>query len=500
MTQSSKRSDTIIVGAGAAGCILAARLTEDPSRSVLLIEAGPDYPTLESLPDEIRLGYSTPSGMVARNHDWGYTAKAANQSESIIRGKIVGGSSAVNAQIYLWGLPHDFDRWVGMGNDDWSWDAVEPYFRKVETDLDFQEGHGEEGPIGVRRYARDGWIDLQSAFYESCIDHGFADCPDLNHPYATGVGPYPLNNPDGIRVSAAIGYLNPARNRPNLTILSNALTHRVVFSGVRATGVEVEHNGNLEIIEGDQIVVASGAIGSPLILQRSGIGSATDLESLGIPVVVELPGVGQNLRDHPAVPMYWRAKTTSTLDTHWHQVGLRYTSEGSDDPDDMIVYVAHGRDVAKLLMRPTVNLARSTGTILIRSSDPEAHPQIDYRMFSHVADRERMREAIRLCRSLVEHRAFTDHIIRTLEPTEHDLQSDPSLDAWILENATTGHHVSSTCRMGPVSDSHAVVDQQGTIHGLEGLGIIDASIMPDSVRANIHATVLMMAEKLAEKL
>ena len=491
--------DTIIVGAGAAGCVLAARLTEDPSRSVLLIEAGPDYPTVESLPEDIRLGYATPSGMVARSHDWGYSARAGRNREPIIRGKVIGGSSAVNAQIYLWGLPYDFDRWVELGNPEWTWEKVEPYFRKIETDQDFTEGHGHTGPIGVRRYPKEDWLDLQSAFYQSCIDHGFLDCPDLNRPYTTGVGPYPLNNPGGIRLSAAIGYLNPARTRPNLTILPDTFTTRILFANARATGIEIEYNGERQSFESTDLIVSSGAIGTPLLLQRSGVGSSGHLEGLGIRAIVDLPGVGQKLRDHPAVQMFWQARSKGPLHTHWHQVGLRYTATGSYNTDDMIVYIGHVRDEPKLLMRPTVNLARSIGTVSITSDDPHADPDIDYRMFSDEHDRSRMREAIQLCVNLTGHPSFEPYLDERLEPADEVLQSDNALDDWILKEAMTGHHVSGTCRMGP-SATEDVVDQDGRVYGIDGLRIIDASIFPDCVRANIHATVLMVAERLSEKL
>ncbi|MBS12693.1 MAG: mycofactocin system GMC family oxidoreductase MftG [Gemmatimonadetes bacterium] len=491
--------DTVIIGAGSAGCVLASRLTEDESRSVLLIEGGPDFASVESLPDEVRLGYSTPSGMVARSYDWGYEARTGVSREPIIRGKLVGGSSAVNAQIYLWGLPYDFDRWVALGNDTWSWNAVEPYFRKVETDQDYADGHGQDGPIPVCRYRKADWLPVQAAFHQSCLDRGFADCPDLNKPYATGIGPYPMNNPDGIRVSTAIGYLNPVRSRPNLTIFSNTEVERILLDANRATGLTLSRDGEMTEVRADNIIVAAGAIGSPLLLQRSGVGDPDHLNKVGVDLSIALPGVGQNLRDHPAVPMYWEAETTGPLNVHWHQVGLRYTAQGSSDTDDMIVYVAHVRDEPRLLMRPTVNLARSNGHLAITSPDPAAKPEIDYRMFDDPYDRERMREAIRLCRRLVEHPAFEPHVTRPMQPDHRDIEDDQRLDAWILAHATTGHHVSGTCKMGPASDPHAVVDQNGAVHGVEGLRVIDASIFPDCVRANIHATVLMMAERLSDQ-
>jgi len=437
--------------------------------------------------------------MVAKGFDWGYTAQAGRQVEKIIRGKIVGGSSAVNAQIYLWGLPYDFENWGKAGNDQWAWESVAPYFRKVETDLDFEAGHGKQGPIQIRRYAKDEWLPTQRAFYEACIDHGFADCPDLNEPYATGVGPYPMNNPGGIRLSAAIGYLNPVRDRANLQILSETETTRVLFDGPRATGIEVLQGSTTGTIEAKEVVVSAGAIGSPLLLQRSGIGNPDHLSRLGIRPSHDLRGVGENLRDHPAVPVYWSAQQTGPGDIHWHQVGLRYTAADSPDHDDMIVYVAHVRDEPKLLMRPTVNLARSAGRLSITSSDPSAQPAIDYRMFSDPFDLKRMREAVRLCGELAKHDAFGPHLSGLTAPTTPILESDRDLDDWILDNATTGHHVCGTCRMGPECDALSVVDETGNVHGLDHLRIVDASIMPDCVRANIHATVLMMAEKLADQ-
>lgn len=501
-TQSSY--DIIIIGSGSAGGILAARLTEDRDRRVLLIEAGPDYAQVVSLPEDIRYGFSTSSGILSLSHDWGYEGVPSTSAANIPipRGRVIGGSSSVNAQIFLRGEPDDYDRWASFGNDHWRFEQVLPYFIKLESDQDFgqAEYHNDAGPISVMHYPQEEWLPAQVAFYAACRAAGFPDCPDHNAPHTTGVGPFPLNNKDGVRQSTAITYLNPARGRANLTILPNTTVQQILFDGERAIGVAASSNGAHSNLFADEVIVCAGAIGSPQLLMLSGIGPADHLAEFDIPVCVDLPGVGQNLRDHPAVNMRWRLQADYLPEAvrHWHQVGLRYTASGSDIANDMIFYSAVNPHEEFFFIRPTLNLAESAGELRLTSADPTAKPKLNYRYFSTPFDREREREGVRIALTLVQHHDFEGILDSPIKPLDEHCTSDAALDAWILREADTGHHSAGTCKMGPDSDPLAVVNQFGEVYGVEGLRVVDASIMPDVVRANINAATLMIAERMVE--
>ncbi len=499
--------DTLIAGAGSAGNILAARLTEDPTRQLLLIEAGPDYPSADNLPTDIRLGFASSSGIIATSHDWRYTGEATAQRADmpVPRGKIVGGSSAINAQILLRGVPEDFEAWAATGNDSWSFEQVLPYYCKLENDLDFgaADYHGNNGPIRVRRYPEEEWKPDQAAWAEACRAAGFPECPDANRPHATGVGPFSLNTIDGVRQSTAITYLAAARSRPNLHVLADCTTRRILLENGRAVGVEVERAGQVEELYADEVLLCAGAVATPQIMMLSGIGPEAHLREIGMEVRHHLPGVGRNLRDHPTLNLLWRLQYKPDNRAHWHQTGLRYTADGSDMPNDMIVYVGATPQLKSgteelLFVRPTVNLAVSQGSLRLRSGNVHDQPVLNYNYFAEPFDRKRQREAIRLCIELVEECPGFRSLIGPVSygPGEA-LNNDAALDSWIFASADTGHHTSSTCKMGLPSDPLAVADQAGRVHGIEGLRIVDASLMPDSVRANINATVMMMAEKIA---
>lgn len=507
------RYDVIIIGAGSAGCALAGRLSEGPSRSVLVLESGPDYPDFERLPDDIKLGDNVWASAYGP-HSWNYTARVTDQQPTLTipRGRATGGSSAINGQVLYRGVPEDYDDWAALGNDEWAFTKVLPYFRKMETDLDFGgDFHGSEGPVPVRRYPREDWLPHSLAFEQSCLDFGFREDADQNHPESTGVAPRARNTLDGVRISMALAYLDPARHRLNLTIRPNVTTRRVLFDGNRAVGVEAESGGQVFTAEGDQIVLSAGAVASPQLLMLSGVGPADHLRSLGIPVVRDLPGVGQNLRDHPsACVLFHAAGERPDVNEPALQVGLRYTVEGSSIRNDMQItpflmtsehrpaQVQIDDDRNYIGFSSSLQLAMGSGELRLTSTDPHVQPYLDYNYFTDPLDLERMRKAIRLCVRLGEHEAFKDIILERVNPTDDDLASDDCLDSWLMRNVGTSHHISGTCKMGPDSDPMAVLDQYCRVRGLHGLRVTDASVMPDVIRANTNATSIMIGERVAD--
>jgi choline dehydrogenase len=510
------RYDVIIIGAGSAGSTLATRLSEDPSQSVLLLEAGPDYPEFELLPNDLKWGGNFLMSALGP-HNWGHAATATPQQPgpmAVPRGKTTGGTGAINGQVILRGTPEDFDNWAEQGNGEWAFTSVLPYFRKLETDMDFRgDFHGSDGPIPVRRLRREEMLPHARAFYEACLAEGFPESPDVNHPESTGIGPLALNNRDGVRISTALGYLGQARYRLNLTVRSNVSVSRILLDGKRAVGVEAESSGERFTVEGDQIVLSAGAIASPHLLLLSGVGPEKPLRDMRIDVVHELPGVGQNLRDHPYILLVCRE--TGEIPDYFRnpsvQVILRYTADGSSTRNDMQVGVLSldGEVLAAIAppakghacfgLYAAIHSAASAGELRLASTDPKVQPSLDYRYLSEPWDRERMREGVRLALRLSEYTVFKDIIKDNISITDDDLASDEALDSWMMRNiGMGGFHSAGTCKMGSESDPMAVVDQFCHVHGLEGLRVADASVMPNVVRANTNATTIMIAEQVAD--
>jgi len=492
------RYDVIVIGAGSAGAVIATRLTEDAGRSVLL-DAGPDYADVASTPDDLLNGHWNST----RTHDWRFRGHhtISGRPHMFPRGRVVGGSSAVNTAIALRGTPEDYDEWAALGNTEWSWERVLPVFRAMEHDLDFADDfHGQSGPIPVRRYREDELVNWQAAFMRACRQIGYPAAADNNDPDSTGVGPHPMNKQGRLRISTAIAYLAEARSRPNLTVRGNSHVHRVLLSGGQAVGVLAEIDCAIETIHCGQVVLSAGAIQSPAILMRSGIGDRGELTALGMRCELYLPGVGRHLLDHPVAGLAFTPKEgVCRTDVPSVQVTMRYTASGSTERNDMQVqpvsfYTTPTGPVFGIgvcLERP-----RGEGRLILESLDPHAQPRIDSHFCEDPEDLRRMVEGMRIAMRIGETEPIRSLHTGFRSPRAQHLESDCALGEWIQLVADSGFHPCGTARMGSIDDDWAVVDQFGRLHGVDGLVVADASIMPSIPRANTNLSSIMIGERI----
>ena len=516
--------DVVIVGGGAAGSVLASRLAENANTSILLLEAGPDYPDPASLPDEIKFGHTRFAESPDSEHNWALRGTITDEQGEIhvAQGKVIGGGSSINGQAMQRGFPEDFDSWSSLGNDEWSYTKVLPYFRKSENDLDIRDDfHGTEGPMPVRRRQSGPWPDIQKAFHAACLQAGFGTTEDTNGPKPSGLGVSPANNLDGVRMSAAITHLNPVRHRLNLTVKGGVFVRKVLIKDLKAVGVEAESGGEVFNVEADRVVVSAGAIKSPYLLMLSGIGPADQLQPFGIPTVHELPGVGQSLWNHLNSQISFKVKDgiTLTADADAVHFSLHYTSQGSSAINDMVLRSSPVVDerqervpgfrsgylsgevppdrVARISC--TLGLPDGSGFVRLASADPRVQPSFNYRYLQHPNDIRRVREGLRFAIRLLESDAYKDVADHRIHPTDDVLADDDALDRWIRQTVGTARHVSGTCKMGPDSDPMAVVDQYCRVRGVQGLWVVDASVMPRVPRSGgAHATVVMIGERVVD--
>jgi len=487
--------DVVIVGGGPAGAVLANRLTADAGRSVLMVEAGPDYgPTVADWPSDLLFAQQQPLD----SHSWGL--HDAGNGNFLPRARVLGGSSAVNACYWIRGSAADYDEWEALGNPGWGFDSLLPYFRRAETDPLGGPLHGKDGPVQIWR-AED-WSAGDLAFIEAAESLGLTKVEDINgdREQIPSVGPVPKNMVDGNRLNAAFSYLAPARDRPNLTIRTETLVDRVLFAGERANRIVT---GAGEEIDADLVVLAAGAYFTPGILNRSGYGNAEDLERLGIEVRQHLPGLGQNLLDHPFsidVATALLVPEAEYGEKIQGQAMGKSRSDGSQGEIDCHLYNGQhfDTDLGRWVVGLAVSMvnARSTGTVSLTSSDPTVLPRVEHRHYSAEGDLERMFDGIETAMEIFSSSALGG-VIEPIGQSRWTWSDRKSFEELVRRQSQTTNHCSGTAKIGPDSDPLAVTDGSGHVYGAENLVVADSSLFPTCPRGNIHFPVVAVAEKVA---
>nr|WP_274038632.1 choline dehydrogenase [Thalassomonas viridans] len=520
--------DYIIVGAGSAGCVLANRLSEDSNNKVLLVETGgSDKSIFIQMPTALSIPMNT------KKYAWQFETQPEpylnNRRMHCPRGKVLGGSSSINGMVYVRGHARDFDEWQQEGAAGWDYQHCLPYFKKAESwAFGGDDYRGESGPLGVNN-GNEMANPLYKAFIKAGVDAGYMETGDYNGARQEGFGPMHMTIKEGVRHSTANAYLRPAMSRENLTVVTHALVHKVLLAGKKAVGIRYERKGQLvEVKANKEVVLSAGPVGSPHILQLSGIGAKAVLEKAGIETLHELPGVGENLQDHLEFYFQFKCKQPISLNgeldwwsklkigvrwiltkqglgstNHFESCGFIRSKAGVEWPDLQYhflpaamrydgkeAFAGHGFQVHIGHNKP-----KSRGAVKAVSADPKAHPEILFNYLQHEDDREGFRDCVKLTREIINQPALDEFRGEEIQPGM-DVQTDEQIDDFVRNFVESAYHPSCSCKMG--TDELAVVDPETKVHGIDGLRVVDSSIFPTIPNGNLNAPTIMVAERAAD--